>query len=215
LQEQLRYWLKQLASLPEPVELPFRSKPDVSQSAANPFDGAIHLVEFSDQDTAAIRALAREQGVTLYMVMLAAYAILLNRLTGAKDLAIGSPVSERTTTDTEGLIGVFVNTVVLRCAIPDQITFRDLLRSVRETVLDAHANHEVPLQRVLSELYPQNGASVPFQTVLAFDSYMGGKGADDSGESKVCTHAADVRRARTHRRLVRVPDRALHRGRDR
>jgi amino acid adenylation domain-containing protein len=171
IRDQLQYWQEQFAEAPDPPQLPFKLKPAVIK----PFDGAISRVELSAEDTTGIRSLARGHGASPYMVLLAAYAVLLHRFTGAGDLCIGAPVSERISTDTEALMGLFVNTLVMRCVVPREITFAQLLRNVRETVLNAHANHEVPFQLLLSHLHPDGGgASQPlFQTMLAFDSYTG------------------------------------------
>jgi len=165
--EHLHYWQTQLATPPDPPQLPFRLQPAV----AHPFDGAIHSFSLTAQDAAGIRALARIHSASPYMVLLAAYAVLLHRYTGVTDLCVGSPVSERTTTDTESLIGLFVNTLVLRLHVPREATFAQIVRTVRETVLDAQT-HQLPLQRILTDL--RGLANQPLvSTLFAFDADMG------------------------------------------
>ena len=177
VQEHIHYWQKQLADLPEPLTLPFARPAATPQSS----DGAVCVVKMTPEDTAALRRLANAQGATIYMVLLAAYCSLLRRYTGASDMCIGSPVSERSFAETESLIGLFVNTMVMRCRVPPNASFLEILRGVRDTVLDAHAHRDVPFQQILTNLRPDNensadGSSRPntstnplFQTMLAFD----------------------------------------------
>lgn len=171
LEQQLQYWQKQLSDLSEPAHLPFRLIP----AQLKPFEGAICLLALEADHSVKLRAFARAQGVSLYMLILATYAALLYRFTGARDQCIGSPVTERTGRDTEALIGMFVNTLVMRCSVSAGLPFTDLLKSVRGIVLDAHQNREVPLQRILAALHPDSdrAGQSPFQTVLGFDAYMG------------------------------------------
>ncbi len=178
LHAQAEYWKGKLADLPEPSPLPFLLHPAV----ATPFEGAIHIIGLSEDETETIRALARAQNASPYMVLLAAYVALLHRFTGATEVCVGSPVSSRTSLDTEPLIGFFVNTLVMRCRVSDGMSFIDLLRNVRETVLDAQSNQAVPFQRILSEMRddPRIATSPLFQTMMAFDSYVGGAGATES-----------------------------------
>ena len=177
IQDHIRYWQKQLSDLPEPLALPF-TRP---AAAAQTNEGAVCVVKMTPEDTAALRTLATSQGTSLYMVLLAAYCCLLRRYTGATDMCIGSPVSERSSSETEPLIGLFVNTLVMRCRTPNHASFLEILRGVRDTVLDAHEHRDIPFQQILTSLRPdQNGggtegnarpstASPLFQTMLAFD----------------------------------------------
>jgi amino acid adenylation domain-containing protein len=171
----LDYWLSQLAGAPEPPQLPFQRTPLVEA----PFDGAIHSFTLTEDENAAVRSMGRALRASPYMVLLAAFSALLYRYTGAAEFCIGSPVSERTSTELESVVGLFVNTLVLRCCVREGISFHDLLGQVRETVLDAQANHEVPLQRILTALHASHsqtqGMAQPlFRTMFAFDAFMGG-----------------------------------------
>jgi amino acid adenylation domain-containing protein len=169
-QQQMQYWQQQLADLPEPIALPF-ARPAAS---GQPIEGAICVVRMTPEDTAALYKLANAQGASIYMVLLAAYCALLRRYTGASDMCIGSPVSERNYPETEPLIGLFVNTLVMRCKVPAHASFLEVLRGVRDTVLDAHAHRDVPFQQILRNLQLDQGNSATagsplFQTMLAFD----------------------------------------------
>jgi amino acid adenylation domain-containing protein len=180
IEKQLQYWRGKLANPPEPPRLPFRRKS--AQGIA--FEGANYPIQFTAEDTTYIRALARQHGASVYMLLLAAYFALLYRFTGTTDVCIGGPFSERTRTDTERLIGLFVNTLVLRCSVDPGKSFSDLLHTVRETVLDAQANHEAPLQRILAEVQPARGNAGHslFETMLVFDRNVGhGSGPTTTG----------------------------------
>ncbi len=178
LHTQMEYWKTKLAALPDPSPLPFLLHP----ALLTPFEGAIHSLALSEEDTETIRALARAQNASPYILLLAAYVALLHRFTGATDICVGSPVSSRTSLDTEPLIGFFVNTLVMRCLVEGGMSFIDLLRSVRETVLDAQSNKDVPLQKILHEMRddPRIAIAPLFQTMMGFDSYAGGIAASDA-----------------------------------
>ena len=178
LQGQMDYWKGKLNALPDPSPLPFLLHPAVE----NPFEGAIHSLELSINDTRSVRELARAENASPYIVLLAAYVALLHRLTGATDISVGSPVSSRNSTDTEPLIGFFVNTLVMRCTVTSEMTFASLLQGVRETVLDAQTNQDIPLQRIISEMRddPRLASAPIFQTMMGFDSYVGGVAASES-----------------------------------
>ena len=174
----MEYWKSKLAALPDPAPLPFMLHPAVT----TPFEGAIYSITLSVEDTERIRALARAQNASPYILLLAAYVALLHRFTGATDICVGSPVSSRNSLDTEPLIGFFVNTLVMRCTVDDGMTFTGLLRSVRETVLDAQSNQDAPLQKILGEMRddPRIASAPIFQTMMAFDSHVGGAAAAES-----------------------------------
>ena len=178
LRGQLEYWKSKLAGLPEPLPLPFVLHPAVR----TPFEGAIHAIPFVPGDTEAIRSLARARNASPYILLLAAYVALLHRFTSMTDVCVGSPVSSRHSTQAEPLIGFFVNTLVMRCSVTGEMRFVDLLQAVRETVLDAQSNQDVPLQKILAELGSEAGiANAPiFQTMIGFDSYVGDVVATES-----------------------------------
>ncbi|ANF97987.1 non-ribosomal peptide synthetase [Paenibacillus bovis] len=122
-------------------------RPAVRHFAGNRIDFAIGL-----QESEAIQQLTRETGTTLYMVLLAAYSILLHKYTGQNDLVIGSPVAGRPQAELEGTIGMFVNTLAMRVRPEGTVTFRDYLAEVRETVLHAFDHQEYPFDLLVDRL---------------------------------------------------------------
>ncbi len=109
--------------------------------------------------TAAIHALSRREGCTLYMVLLAAFQALLHRYTGLEDLCVGTPIAGRNRAETEGLIGFFVNTLVLRADLSGNPTFRALLQRTREAALGAYAHQDLPFERLMQALNPARDLS--------------------------------------------------------
>jgi amino acid adenylation domain-containing protein len=115
---------------------------------------------------------SRNEGVTLFMTLLAAFQILLGRYCGSDDVAVGVPVAGRNQKQFEGLIGFFVNTVVLRSRIDRDLSFRDFLRSVRQTCIDAYSNQDLPFEHLVEALQPQRDLSRPplFQVMFALQN---------------------------------------------
>ncbi|HEX9670007.1 MAG TPA: amino acid adenylation domain-containing protein, partial [Thermoanaerobaculia bacterium] len=161
LARQLAYWREQLAGLPELLELPL----DRPRPAVQTFRGAYRPFPLPAETARGLRALGRRQGATLFMTLLAAFETLLGRLSGAIDLAVGSPIAGRNRAETEGLIGFFVNTLVLRADLgagadrPGEPTFAELLARVREVTLDAYAHQDLPFEKLVEELRPRRDLS--------------------------------------------------------
>jgi amino acid adenylation domain-containing protein/FkbM family methyltransferase len=154
-EEQAAYWKGQLHGAPPKLEVPA----DHARPAAQTLRGARHFFELPAELVAAAEALGRAEGATLFMTMLAVFKALLHAWTGQEDLVVGSPFANRTRTQTEGLIGAFVNTVVLRTPLSGPLTFRQLLRRVREVVLAASAHQELPFEKVVELLRPPRDPS--------------------------------------------------------
>ncbi|KAA0016498.1 non-ribosomal peptide synthetase, partial [Antrihabitans cavernicola] len=166
--QQLDYWSDTLCGLPERVELPIdRPRPPTATSAGG-------LVEFTvDADLrGALEAVAQEHDATLFMVLHTALAVLTARLANTDDVAIGTPVAGRGDAALDTLIGMFVNTVVLRTEIDGAATFSDLLATVRERDIAAFGNSDVPFERLVEVLDPvRSPAHHPlFQVSLVFQN---------------------------------------------
>ncbi len=151
LEGQLSYWRGQLAGAPEVLEVAC----DRPRPSAPSYEGAVESVSLPEGLAESLRELARREGVTLYMLLLAAWQTLLMRYTNQGDIVVGSPVAGRTRAETESLIGFFVNTLVLRSDLSGDPTFRELLGRVREVCLGAYAHQEVPFEKIVEELAPE------------------------------------------------------------
>ncbi len=147
---ELAHWRERLAGLPPALELPADRPRPPEQS----FRGAELGVPLPAALWSGLGAAARRSGVTVYMLLLAAFDVLLYRHTGQRDLAVGSPIAGRTRAETEGLIGLFVNTLVLRAEIAPDDTLATLLPRLRETALTAYAHQELPFEKLVEALAP-------------------------------------------------------------
>jgi non-ribosomal peptide synthetase component F len=123
------------------------------------FHGGKETLTLSKELTAGLQALSRKEGASLFMTLLAAFQVLLHRLTGQDDIAVGAPIAGRNRTEIEGLIGFFINTLVLRTDVSGNPTFRELLGRVRGNCLDAYANQDVPFEKLLEEIRPERDLS--------------------------------------------------------
>ena len=155
LDTQLSYWKKQLAGIPEVLNLPT----DQPRPAVQSYKGARKSIQLSRELSEGLKALSRKQGVTLFMTLLAAFQTLLYRYTGQKDIVVGSPIANRNRAEIEGLIGFFVNTLVLRSNFDDKPTFKELLAKVKETTLGAYAHQDLPFEKLVEVLQPKRYAS--------------------------------------------------------
>lgn len=154
LEQQLSYWRQQLADAPPMLELPLdRPRPE-GQS----FRGAREELWLS-QSLNGLKELSRHEGVTLYMTLLAAFQVLLSKYSGQEDILVGSPIANRNQAGTGGLIGCFLNTLVMRTDLSGDPTFEELLRRVREVALGAFENQDLPFEKIVSELRPERSLS--------------------------------------------------------
>ncbi len=168
---QFDYWMKKLHGSEGLLNLPI----DHPAGAASRFKGAVHDFELEAADSERLIRLAKQEGVTLFMALLAIFQALLVRYTGDTDISVVSPVSTRTQAELNPVIGFFVNTFVLRMEFTPAMTTRDLLHSVRETVLDAHDHMEVPFEKIVQQLSPGRSADrSPFlQTAFVMQTVSG------------------------------------------
>ena len=155
LEQQLSYWREQLKGLPPLLTLPT----DRPRPGEQTFRGSTEIFALPVELSEKLQALSREQGVTLFMTLLSAFAVLLGRYAGQRDVAVGTPIANRTRRETEGLIGFFVNTLVMRHDLSGDPRFVDLLKRTRETALQAYAHQDVPFEQLVEELNPERSLS--------------------------------------------------------
>ncbi|AGC45224.1 non-ribosomal peptide synthetase [Myxococcus stipitatus DSM 14675] len=150
LETQLDWWRQQLAGAPPHLELPT----DGPRPAVLSHRGATVPVRLPNTLRDAVVALANQEGATPFMVLLAAFQVLLGRYAGQEDVSVGSPIAGRRYAETEGLIGFFVNTLVLRARMHPRDTFRELLARVRESTLGAYEHQDLPFEKLVEALHP-------------------------------------------------------------
>ncbi|HSF38303.1 MAG TPA: amino acid adenylation domain-containing protein, partial [Thermoanaerobaculia bacterium] len=167
LEGQLAYWRGRLSGLPA-LELPT----DRPRPALTAYRGGREAFELPADLTAALERLGQRHGASLFMTLLAAFSVLLSRSSGQEDLAVGSPVANRGRAEVDGLIGFFVNSLVLRADLSGKPAFVELLARVRETALGAYAHQELPFERLVEEIAPERDLSRPplFQVSFSLQS---------------------------------------------
>lgn len=151
VERQLAYWKQQLGGDLPVLQLPTdRPRPAVQthQGARLPVSLPPRLIE-------SLKALSQSEGATLFMTLLAAFQALLSRYTNQEDISIGSSIAGRNRAETEGLIGFFLNTLVLRTDLSGNPGFLELLKRVREVALGAYSNQDVPVEMLLEALHPE------------------------------------------------------------
>jgi amino acid adenylation domain-containing protein len=168
LEEQVSYWKEQLAGAPAILEL----STDRPRPAIQTFTGAYHTSVVRKELTESLNELSRREGVTLFMTLLAAFQTMLYRYANQEDIVVGTPIANRTRTETEGLIGFFVNTLVMRTDLSSDPSFRELLGRVREIALDAYAHQDLPFEKLVEELQPERslGHMSLFQVLFALQN---------------------------------------------
>src|SRR5215217_796643 len=164
LEEQLSWWRAKLAGVPEALEVPT----DRPRPAVQGYQGASVVVKLSSELSEKLKQLSLREGVTLYMTLLAGFQVLLARYSGQWDVVVGSPVSGRTTKEVEGLIGFFVNTLVVRTEASSELTFREMLERVKESVLGAFGHQEVPFEKLVEALQSSRDLSRAPLVQIAF-----------------------------------------------
>jgi amino acid adenylation domain-containing protein len=144
----LLYWKKQLAGAPKMLELPT----DRPRSTEEVFRRATHRFALPSSLRTSLRELSQREGTTLFMNLITAFVILLWRYTGQDDLLVGTPLTYETLSECELSGGVILNTLVLRAKLAGELTFRELLKQIQQTVSDARLHRHLPFQRLVQEL---------------------------------------------------------------
>ncbi|MGE0127961.1 MAG: amino acid adenylation domain-containing protein [Blastocatellales bacterium] len=150
LEKQLGYWTRQMEGCPPVLELPTDRPRPVAQSHR----GAHLPVALSRSASDSLKTLSNQEGVTLFMALLAAFQTLLHYYTGQEDICVSTPIANRNRAEMEGLIGFFVNTLIMRADLSGNPSFRDLLKRVRDVALGAYAHQDLPFERLVEELQP-------------------------------------------------------------
>jgi acyl carrier protein len=162
LEAQLSYWTERLGGHLPVLELPT----DRPRPSAQSFRAARQSLKIEKGVAESLKALSRREGVTLFMTLLAAFQVLLYRYTGQEDIVIGTDIANRNRHEVEGLIGFFVNQLVLRTDLSGDPGFRELLTRVREVALGAYVNQDLPFEKLVQVLQPERelNRSPLFQT---------------------------------------------------
>jgi len=167
LETQLNYWKRELVDAPL-LELPT----DHPRPAVQTFRGSQQSLLLPSTVGEGLKALSRQQGVTLFMTLLAAFKVLLHRYSSQDDLIVGTPIANRNRLEIEGLIGFFVNTLVVRSDLSGNPSFRELLQRVREVCLGAYAHQDLPFERLVEELHLERnlGRNPLFQVMFVLQN---------------------------------------------
>ncbi|WP_257236992.1 non-ribosomal peptide synthetase [Nostoc sp. 'Peltigera malacea cyanobiont' DB3992] len=167
LQTQLAYWREQLNDI-SILHLPT----DKPRPAIQSYQGVTQFLELPLKLIDALEKLSQQESATLFMTLLAAFQTLLYRYTHQEDIAVGSPIANRNRSEIEGIIGFFVNSLVLHSNLSGNPTFRELLGRVREVTLGAYSHQDLPFEKLVEELHPERNLSHHplFQVVFGFQN---------------------------------------------
>ncbi len=167
LEEQLDYWRRRLSGAPASLELPSGRPRPTSMTSR----GARQSVDIPQALTETLKALGRRESASLFMTLLAAFKVLLYRYTQQEDLIVGSPVANRNRTEIEGVIGLFVNSLVLRTDLKGRPGFLELISREREVCLEAYAHQDLPFEKLVDELQPERqlNRNPIFQVMFGLD----------------------------------------------
>ncbi|WP_256658839.1 condensation domain-containing protein, partial [Pseudomonas sp. LP_7_YM] len=207
LNEQAAYWKQALADAPTLLDLPTDRRRPEQQSLV----GASVPIELSAELTTALKRFSQQQGVTLFMTVLSAWAAVLSRLSGQNDIVIGVPSANRGHCDIESLIGFFVNTLALRIDLGDNPSVADLIARVRERALKAQDHQDLPFEQVVEITRPPRRLShTPlFQVAFAWQNYDAGQWALPGLEASPVGFSYEVARFDLELNLAEAGDRIV------
>jgi amino acid adenylation domain-containing protein/non-ribosomal peptide synthase protein (TIGR01720 family) len=155
LEEHLSYWRTKLSGAPALLNLPT----DRPRQAVQTVNGAHIGFELPQELAAKLNTLSRKEGVTLFMVVMAAFKVLLSRYAGQNDISIGTPIANRTRSEIENIVGFFVNTLVMRTQINPSASFLSLVKDVRKTAFEAYAHQDLPFEKIVDAVDPARDTS--------------------------------------------------------
>jgi aspartate racemase len=179
IESQLSYWRQQLSGSLPILQLPT----DHPRPPVQTYRGKYQSLKLPLNLTKALKALSQQEAVTLFMTLLAAFQTLLSRYSGQEDIIVGIPIAGRNQVETEGLIGLFVNSLAIRTNLSINPSFRQLLSQVREVTLEAYDHQDLPLEKLIEELKSERDLSRSplFQVMFAFQNTpatLGASGID-------------------------------------
>ena len=155
LEKQLAFWRERLKGIPAVVALPLdRERPE-----SRTFAGACEMFHVPSEKVALVKDLARREGATLFMTLMAAFQAMLAKYSGEDQIVVGTDLANRMMPETEGMIGFFINLLAVRTDLSGNPTFRELLRRVREGLLESYAHQEVPFPKIVQEVQPERSAT--------------------------------------------------------
>ena len=154
-QSQVAYWRRELASAIPLIELPT----DRPRNSVQSFKGGFITFPFSDELSKKLVSLSKKYECTLFHLTLAAFNVLLSKYTGQSDISVGTPIANRELVEVDGMLGLFLNTVVLRNKIPQGMTFLSFLESVKQNALNSFSNKDVPFEQIVEEINPERSLS--------------------------------------------------------
>ena len=168
LAKQVAYWKNKLAGAQTMLDLPT----DYPRPKEHGWRGATAELTFDSNVLSALKEFAQSEGATPFMVSMAVFQALLWRYTGQDSILVGTPTAARSQMEIENLIGFFVNTLVFRADFASDMTFRELVRQVRECALEAYAHQDVPFEKLVEELVPQRlmNTTPLFQVMFTFQN---------------------------------------------
>ncbi|RQW04813.1 amino acid adenylation domain-containing protein [candidate division KSB1 bacterium] len=168
LQQQLGFWHEKLAGGDTALNVPI----DHPRPKIQTHNGDVFYFTIRQDITKNLESLSKKYDVTLFMTLLGALALLLRRYSGQDDISIGTPIANRNRSELESLLGVFVNTLVMRTSLSGNPSFIDLVKRVKETALGAFAHQDIPFEMIVEELKPERDMSRPpyFQTMFVMQN---------------------------------------------
>src|SRR5262249_19471959 len=167
LEGEIAYWkdrLKDAAILELPTDHPRPASPS--------YRGGQEWIELGREVSEGLKRLSQQEGATLFMALMAAFKVVLMRYSGAEDLSVGTMIANRTRKEVEGLIGFFVNMLVMRTDLSGNPSFKELIKREREVALEAYAHQQAPFEKLVEEINPERdlGWSPLFQVMMVLES---------------------------------------------
>jgi len=155
LEKEMEYWRQHIGMNPPTLQLPL----DFPRPAVQTFNGKTLSIDIPPEIVSKLKELSRQESVTLFMTMLAAFQTLLFRYSGQDEILVGSPIANRTRQELEHIIGFFVNNIVIKSDFTERPDFTELLRQIREHTLGAYAHQDVPFEKIVDELQKERDLS--------------------------------------------------------